>query len=76
MVELTGPGATTVTILPADRPDAPLSIAPGANGSTVIRSTALDFITWGTTRRGWRNYCVVTGDESAATPFLDRLNII
>ena len=46
MVELTGLGATTVTILPADRPDAPLSIAPGANGSTVIRSTALDFIAW------------------------------
>ena len=76
VLELTGPGATTVTLLPAQRPGARLSIAPGANGSAVIRSTALDFIAWGTTRKSWRDYCVVSGDEAAATPFLDRLNII
>ena len=76
VLELTGPGATTVTILPADRPEGRLSVVPGANGSTRIRSTALDFVRWGTTRKCWRDHCLVTGTESAATPFLNQLNII
>lgn len=76
VLELTGLGGTTVTFLPADRPGRRLSVVPGANGSIRIRSTAIDFIAWGTTRKRWRDYCVVTGHESAATPFLDCLNII
>jgi uncharacterized protein (TIGR03083 family) len=76
VLELTGPGSTTVTVVPADRPGARLTVAPGASGSTVIRSTALDFVSWGTTRKRWRDHCVLTGGESSATPFLDQLNII
>ncbi|MFF3563582.1 maleylpyruvate isomerase family mycothiol-dependent enzyme [Streptomyces sp. NPDC002574] len=76
VLDLTGPGATTVTVLPAAGPDARLTVAPGADGSTRITSTALDFIAWATTREPWRDYCRITGDTSAATPFLDRLNII
>ncbi|MFI9272258.1 maleylpyruvate isomerase family mycothiol-dependent enzyme [Kitasatospora sp. NPDC052896] len=78
VLDLTGPGATTVTILPATRPDGLLSVAPGADAdaTTQVHSTAIDFIVWATTRKPWRDYCRMTGDASAATPFLDCLNII
>ncbi|MFD3492622.1 maleylpyruvate isomerase family mycothiol-dependent enzyme [Streptomyces sp. NPDC058690] len=76
VIELTGPGATTVTIFPAAGPGRRLSVALGADGATRIRSTALDFIAWGTTRKPWREHCEITGDASTAGPFLDCLNII
>ncbi|MGV9704095.1 maleylpyruvate isomerase N-terminal domain-containing protein [Streptomyces sp. NPDC003483] len=109
VLELTGPGATTVTVLPAVRQDGRredgpehdgpqrdgpeqdmgqggprregrrdglLTVRPGAEGATRIVSTASDFIAWGTTRKPWRDLCRVIGDPSAATPFLDRLDII
>ncbi|MBU3864135.1 maleylpyruvate isomerase family mycothiol-dependent enzyme [Streptomyces sp. 4503] len=76
VLDLTGPGATTVTILPATGPDGDLTVAPGADATTQAHSTALDFIAWATTRNPWRDHCHITGDISAATPFLDRLNII
>jgi len=76
VLDLTGPGATSVTILPADGTDGRLTVTPGANGTVRTRSTATDFIAWGTTRKPWREHCEFTGDASAAEPFLDRLNIV
>jgi len=76
VLELTGPGATTVTVLPAAKEGDPLTVAPGAHGTTRIRSTALDFINWATTRKPWRDYCEIIGDTDAASRFLDRLNIV
>ncbi|MER5796018.1 maleylpyruvate isomerase family mycothiol-dependent enzyme [Streptomyces sp. NPDC001980] len=76
VLDLTGPGATTVTILPATGPDGLLTVGPGADAATRVHSTALDFIAWATTRKAWRNHCRITGDPADATPFLDRLNII
>jgi uncharacterized protein (TIGR03083 family) len=76
VLELTGPGATTVTVLPAARDGGLLVVEPGAGGSTRIRSTALDFIRWGTTREPWRESCEIAGDADAAARFLDRLNIV
>ena len=76
ILDLTGPGATTVTIRPADGRGGRLTVADGADGAVRIRSTATDFIAWGTTRTPWREHCEITGDASAAEPFLDRLNII
>ena len=76
VLELTGPGATTVTVQPATRPHACLTIEAGAKGSTRIRSAAIDFIIWGTKRRSWRDFCELTGDQAAAIGFLDRLDII
>lgn len=75
VLELTGPGATTVTVHPA-RQGGRLTLTPGEGGVVRIRSTALDFIKWGTTRAPWRAHCKIIGDASAATPFLDCLNII
>ena len=76
VLELTGPGATTVTVTPAMTPGGKLVMAPGAHGATRIRSTALDFIKWGTTRKPWRDYCEVIGDARSAEPFLECLNIV
>ncbi|MBR7839525.1 hypothetical protein KDL01_40090, partial [Actinospica durhamensis] len=76
VLELTGPGATTVTVRPASGDDGILTLEAGAHGETKISSTALDFVNWGTIRKPWRNYCEVTGDTSSAERFLDRLNIV
>ncbi|MEU4929525.1 maleylpyruvate isomerase family mycothiol-dependent enzyme [Streptomyces yokosukanensis] len=77
VLDLTGAGATTVTILPATGPDGKLTVAPGVDDATArVHSTAIEFIAWATTRKPWRDHCRITGDASAATPFLDCLNII
>ncbi|MEV8559098.1 maleylpyruvate isomerase family mycothiol-dependent enzyme [Streptomyces sp. NPDC051917] len=77
VLDLTEPGAITVTILPAIAPDGQLTVTPGADAAaTRIHSTALDFIAWATTRKPWRDHCRITGDASTATPFLDHLDII
>jgi uncharacterized protein (TIGR03083 family) len=76
VLDLTGPGATVVTVHPARGPGARLTVSRSVEGSTWIRSSALSFIAWGTTRKPWRQYCSITGDESTAEPFLNCLNII
>jgi uncharacterized protein (TIGR03083 family) len=76
VLDLTGPGAMTITIVPAGQPNARLKVVPGAHGEIRIRSTALEFIAWATTRKPWREYCAISCDASAAIPLLDRLNII
>ncbi|MER6078055.1 hypothetical protein [Streptomyces sp. NPDC001833] len=76
VLDLTRPGATTVTVHPATTPDGHLTVTPGADAPTRVHSTALDFIAWATTRRPWRDHCRITGDPADATPFLDHLDII
>jgi uncharacterized protein (TIGR03083 family) len=76
VLDLTGPGAMAVTILPADGRGGRLTVAPGGDGGVRVRSTATDFIAWGTTRARWREHCEITGDASVVEPFLDRLNIV
>ncbi|MEU7816902.1 maleylpyruvate isomerase family mycothiol-dependent enzyme [Pseudonocardia sp. NPDC049154] len=74
-LELTGPGATTVTVLPAGEGEL-LTVVPGAEGDVRARSSAVAFIAWGTTREGWREHVTLEGHAELATPFLDTLNII
>jgi uncharacterized protein (TIGR03083 family) len=76
VLDFTGPGATTVTVLPADGRGGRLTVAPGADGAVRVRSAATAFIAWGTTRKPWREHCEITGDRAVAEPFLDRLNIV
>ena len=78
VLEFTGPGATTATVVPADGPDGLLTVEPGAadGAAARIRSTATDFIAWGTTRTAWRDHCRITGEAATAEPFLDCLNIV
>lgn len=76
VLELTGVGAVTVTVFPATEDEDRLTVRPGAHGATRIRSTALDFVNWATTRNPWRDHCAVTGETADAVPFLDCLNIV
>ncbi|MER5596296.1 maleylpyruvate isomerase N-terminal domain-containing protein [Streptomyces sp. NPDC002265] len=77
VLDLTGPGGTTVTVLPAQGPHEHLSVVPGDTGATTrVRSTASNFVSWGTTRTSWRESCEITGAPATAEQFLDRLNII
>lgn len=76
VLELSGPGATTVTVRPAAEDGGALTLQPGAHGDTTISSTALDFVTWATTRKPWRDSCEITGDVRSAQRFLDHLNIV
>jgi hypothetical protein len=63
-------------VLPAAEDGSQLTMEPGARGTTLIRSTALDFIKWSTTRKPWRDYCDITGDARTAARFLDYFNIV
>ncbi|MFI1294381.1 maleylpyruvate isomerase family mycothiol-dependent enzyme [Streptomyces sp. NPDC020792] len=74
-LELDGPGATTVTVLPAEAGGL-LGVVPGDGGDVRVRSSATAFVRWGTTRDGWREHATVVGRAELATPFLDTLNII
>ncbi|SEO57706.1 maleylpyruvate isomerase family mycothiol-dependent enzyme [Actinacidiphila rubida] len=78
VLELTGPGATTVTVRPAEDAGGPLTVEPGAadGAAARVRSAATAFVAWGTTRTEWRDHCRISGDTAAAEPFLDRLDIV
>jgi uncharacterized protein (TIGR03083 family) len=74
-LELDGPGATTVTVLPADAGGL-LGVVPGDGGAVRVHSSAVAFVRWGTTRDSWRAHATVEGRSELVTPFLDTLNII
>lgn len=66
-LELTGPGAKSITIGGDD----------GDTPAATIRSSARDFVTWGTQRRPWREFDVtIEGDADLAAAVADNINII
>ena len=73
-----GPAANSYCITPGDAAAGPRwVVANGADDDApVIRSTAHDFVSWGTKRTDWRN--TSTGDVSnpAVASVLDAINII
>ncbi len=73
-LELTGPGGRTVTIEPPV--DGRLVVRDGGGGAATVRSSAADFVAWGTTRRPWRDHVELTGDTDTAAAFLDALDVI
>ncbi len=74
-IDLTGPGESTWTVSRPD-PDGKLLVHEGGGGRVVVRSTAFDFVKWGTGRTTWAESCTVDGDESVVAGFLATLNII
>ncbi len=76
VLDLSGPGGGTWTVQPAG--DGGLvSIEDGAvDPAATVRSSAHDFVSWGTKRSAWRDACEVSGDEALASAVLDRLDII
>lgn len=71
---LTGVGGSTWDL--ARDGDAIAIAAPVGEPAVTVTSTAHDFVRWGTARIGWREACVVAGDEAVAAEFLDHLNIV
>lgn len=76
-LELTGAGSGRWTILPATEDEFVRVIEGEAvEPAVTMISSAHDFVRWATKRDDWRSSCEIAGDESAATPFLDALDII
>jgi uncharacterized protein (TIGR03083 family) len=74
---LDGPGGSTWTIAPPDDTGR-IVITEMATGdaAATVRSSTHDFVIWGTTRRPWRNYVKVEGDDGFAARVLDAVNVI
>jgi hypothetical protein len=77
VLELTGPGGGTWTIAPGGD-DGRVSVDPGATsgGAATVRSTAHDFVIWGTKRRPWNDFVELSGDTEYAARVLDAIKII
>lgn len=77
-LELTGAGGGSWLLEPPAG-DRFIRVTEGAETSAAlatIRSSAHDFVSWGTKRNDWRPRCEITGDRTAAEAFLDTVNII
>ena len=64
-IDITGPGARSITL--------------GGDGdvATTIRSSAHDFVIWGTQRRPWRDFDVtIEGDAELGAAVADNINVI
>jgi hypothetical protein len=75
---LDGPGGGEWVLHPATG-DALINVTEGPASGTVaatVRSTAHDFISWGTKRSDWRATATVDGDASYAATVLDVVNVI
>jgi uncharacterized protein (TIGR03083 family) len=74
-LRLDGPGGGEYTVVPGE----PLvEVVPGIapDAAAVVRSSAQDFVVWGTGRRPWRGLVTVSGDESRGARFLDAVDIV
>lgn len=71
---LTGPGGGEWTVSPSGAAD--ITVAEGAGASSTATSTAHDFVSWGTTRRAWRDHVELTGPTSPLEALLDTMNIV
>jgi uncharacterized protein (TIGR03083 family) len=75
-LELTGPGGGRWVLSPA-LSDAGIQVRESDEACPAsVRSSAADFVRWATGRAPWRQLANLSGDVTAAEPFLDRLNII
>ena len=64
-IEITGPGARS------------LRLGGGGDVAATIRSSAADFVIWGTQRRPWRDYEVtIEGDAELGAAVADNINVI
>lgn len=71
VLELVGPGGGSWTVCPDG------AIAPRSAAGTIVRAPVEGFGSWATRRSRWRDHDVtVTGDEEAATRFLDRIRVV
>ena len=74
-LRLTGPGESTWTVTRPD-PAGGLVVEEGDGGEVAVTSSAVDFVSWGTSRSPWRDACEIEGDLALAAGFLSTLDII
>lgn len=76
-LNLTGPGGGSWTLTPPGS-DGLIEIVEDDEGdvSATVKSSAHEFVSWGTKRSSWRDACQLAGDEKLAGGFLDALNIV
>jgi hypothetical protein len=73
---LDGPGGGAWTIgLGGDEGRALISDGAAPAVAATITSTDHDFVVWGTTRRPWRDYVKIDGDDAYAAEVLDAVKI-
>ncbi|HEX9257949.1 MAG TPA: maleylpyruvate isomerase family mycothiol-dependent enzyme [Acidimicrobiales bacterium] len=73
---LEGPGASAWTIAPGGDL-VTITAGDAGDAAATIRSSAHDFVSWGTKRRDWRTMEVrIEGDEGYATAVLEGVNVI
>lgn len=78
VLEVTGPGGGTWTLLPAPGDDqlVELSDAPTKAAAATATTTSTDFVLWSTHRRPWRELgVVVEGDQDYAAGVLDAIHV-
>ncbi|MFP5325867.1 MAG: maleylpyruvate isomerase family mycothiol-dependent enzyme, partial [Acidimicrobiia bacterium] len=78
VLEVTGPGGGTWTLLPAAGDDqlVELSEAPTKAAAATATTTSVDFVLWATHRRPWRDLgVVVEGDQEYAGVVLDAIHV-
>ena len=73
-LDLDGPGAQVHDVVRDG--DSLVVVAPTGSPDVTVRSSAHDFVRWGTRRMPWRDACRVDGDEAVAARFLDALDIV
>ena len=76
---LEGEGGGTWTLSPASpASDGRPVVSEGAvaDAAATARSSAHDFVAWGTQRRPWRDFVKLEGDADFAAPVLDACNVI
>ncbi len=73
-LRLTGPGGGEWTLTPGEDL---LTLEEGiGSGLTVVTSTAIDFVLWGTTRTRWADHTTIIGDTDYAARVLAAVNIV
>lgn len=74
-LHLTGPGGGRWTLLPSG--DSSMLVVEGDQDAVgVAKSSAVDFVLWGTTRIPWRDCVSLTGETAYAERVLDEINIV
>ena len=75
-ITLTGAGGGTWIIGPAGEDGLVTVTETEGDAAAEVRSSAHDFVAWGTKRSDWRSACELAGDADYAAAVLDALNII
>jgi uncharacterized protein (TIGR03083 family) len=73
---LSGPGGGTWVLHPPGDDGLVTVVEGDGDAAAEVRSSAHDFVSWGTRRSDWRAACALSGDERYAATVLDAVDVI